>query len=310
MSGVLQSVDSRTNLVGQNRLEILMFRLNGQQMYAINVFKVQEVLTLPKVTEMPQRHRAVIGVVYLRGRSVPVVDLSLAIGMRATPHNAESTIIVTEYNSTVQAFLVGGVDRIVNLNWEEILPPPSGAGRYHYLTAITHHEDKIVEIIDVEKVLAEIVPMSTELSQDILEGAFVEKVRGREIVMVDDSHTALSQAKATFESLGLVVHQATDGVAGLALLHKLADESDQPLEERLLMLVTDAEMPRMDGYRLTTEVRADPKLKNLYIALHTSLSGQFNKAMVEKVGCDAFLSKFHPEQLAELVRERIEGTLE
>jgi len=308
MSGVLHSVDSRTNLVGQNRLELLMFRLNGRQVYAINVFKVQEVLTLPKVTEMPQRHPAVIGVVYLRGRAVPVVDLSLAIGMRPTQYTEESTIIVTEYNSTVQAFLVGGVDRIVNLNWEDILPPPSGTGRYHYLTAITYHEEQIVEIIDVEKVLAEIVPTDVTLSEEILQGDFIEKVQGREIVMVDDSHTAMSQAKSTFESMGIIVHQATDGVEGLALLRRLADESEQPLEERLLMLVTDAEMPRMDGYRLTTEVRADPRLKNLYIALHTSLSGQFNKAMVKKVGCDAFLSKFHPEQLAELVKERIEGT--
>lgn len=307
MAGVLSSVDSRTNLVGQNRLELLMFRLNGQQTYAINVFKVQEVMALPKVTRMPQRHRAVIGVVYLRGRAIPVMDLSLAIGMRATPETADSTIIVTEYNSTVQAFLVGQIDRIVNLNWEEILPPPSGAGRHHYLTAITHHEDRIVEIIDVEKVLAEIAPMPTRLSEDIMGGDFVAKARGREIVMVDDSHTALTQASTTFESLGLIVHRAMDGVEGLALLRRLADESDTPLENRLLMLVTDAEMPRMDGYRMTTEIRADPKLKNLYIALHTSLSGQFNNAMVEKVGCDAFLSKFHPEQLANLVKERIEA---
>ncbi|MEP4546863.1 MAG: chemotaxis protein [Saccharospirillum sp.] len=307
MAGVLSSVDSRTNLVGQNRLEILMFRLNGQQTYAINVFKVQEVMALPKVTRMPQRHRAVIGVVYLRGRAIPVMDLSLAIGMRATPETEDSTIIVTEYNSTVQAFLVGQIDRIVNLNWEEILPPPSGAGRHHYLTAITHHEGRIVEIIDVEKVLAEIAPMDARLPDEIMQGDFVAKAQGREIVMVDDSHTALTQASSTFESLGLIVHRAMDGVEGLALLRRLADESDTPLEKRLLMLVTDAEMPRMDGYRMTTEIRSDPKLKNLYIALHTSLSGQFNKAMVEKVGCDAFLSKFHPEQLANLVKERIEA---
>jgi two-component system chemotaxis response regulator CheV len=307
MAGVLSSVDSRTNLVGQNRLEILLFRLNGKQTYAINVFKVQEVMGLPRVTRMPQRHRAVIGVVYLRGRAIPVMDLSLAIGMRATPETEDSTIIVTEYNSTVQAFLVGQIDRIVNLNWEEILPPPSGAGRNHYLTAITHHEDRIVEIIDVEKVLAEISPMKAELSDEIMKGDFVAKAQGREIVMVDDSHTALTQASATFESLGLVVHRAMDGVEGLALLRRLADESDVPMEQRLLMLVTDAEMPRMDGYRMTTEIRSDPRLKNLYIALHTSLSGQFNQAMVEKVGCDAFLSKFHPEHLANLVKERIEA---
>lgn len=308
MSSVLKNVDSRTNLVGQNRLEILMFRLKGQQIYAINVFKVQEVLGLPKLTMMPQRHPAVIGVVYLRGRSVPVVDLSMAIGLSPIKHTENSTIIVTEYNSTVQAFLVGGVDRIINLNWEEVLPPPSGAGHTHYLTAITRHEEQIVEIIDVEKVLSEIVPMNAMLSEGYLEDELVERIRGREVVMVDDSHTALTQARVTFESMGLKVHQATDGAQGLDLLRRLAEETDGPLEERILMLVTDAEMPRMDGYRLTAEVRADSRLKNLFVALHTSLSGDFNLAMTKKVGCDAFLSKFQPEQLADLVRQRVEAS--
>ena len=87
------------------------------------------------------------------GGALPVIDLSQAIGMRPIKYTEESTIIVTEYNSTVQAFLVGAVDRIVNLNWEQINPPPSGAGRNHYLTAITQLEDEIIEIVDVRKSL-------------------------------------------------------------------------------------------------------------------------------------------------------------
>lgn len=305
MSDVLKNVDSRTNLVGQNRLELLMFQLNGRQKFAINVFKVQEVLTLPQLTLMPQRDPSVIGVVYLRGRSLPVIDLSQAIGMRPTVQNSESTIIVTEYNSTVQAFLVGAVDRIVNLNWEQIQPPPSGTGRHHYLTAITQMEDIIVEVIDVEKVLSEISPLSTVLPDYILEDEVLAKARGREIVMVDDSTTAHKQAKIIFNTLGITVHQAMDGLEGLELLKSMALESDKPLSERLLLVVTDAEMPRMDGYRLTTEIRSDPALKDLFVALHTSLSGAFNEAMVEKVGCNLFLSKFKPELLAETVKNRL-----
>ena len=306
MSDILKNVDSRTNLVGQNRLELLMFQLAGRQKFAINVFKVQEVLTLPQLTLMPHRNKAVIGVVYLRGRSLPVIDLSLAIGMRPIQHDENSTIIVTEYNSTVQAFLVGAVDRIVNLNWEQIKPPPSGTGHHHYLTAITQLEEKIIEIIDVEKVLSEISPLSTELPDHILEDDFVNKANGKEIVMVDDSSTAHAQAKAIFTKLGLTVHQAMDGEAGLQLLRQLASEQEGPITDRILLLVTDAEMPRMDGYRLTTEIRADDKLKDLYIVLHTSLSGAFNEAMVEKVGCNQFLSKFKPEELAQLIKDRIE----
>jgi two-component system chemotaxis response regulator CheV len=306
MSEMLKNVDNRTNLVGQNRLELLMFRLAGRQIFAINVFKVQEVLTLPSLTLMPQRNPTVIGVVYLRGRALPVIDLSQAIGMRPIVYSAESTIIVTEYNSTVQAFLVGSVDRIVNLNWEQIQPPPSGAGHRHYLTAITQMEDRIVEIIDVEKVLAEIAPLSTELPAHLLNNEFLAKAQGRQVLMVDDSLTAHTQAKTIFTKLGLTVHQAMDGQEGLAFLRKMADDSDTPIHEQLLMVVTDAEMPRMDGYRLTTEIRADPKLKDLFVVLHTSLSGAFNEAMVEKVGCNKFLSKFKPEALAGVIRSRIE----
>jgi two-component system chemotaxis response regulator CheV len=303
---MLKNVDSRTNLVGQNRLELLMFQLNGRQKFAINVFKVQEVLTLPSLTLMPQRNASVIGVVYLRGRSLPVIDLSLAIGMRPIKYNDDSTIIVTEYNSTVQAFLVGAVDRIVNLNWEQIQPPPTGAGRHHYLTALTQIEENIIEIIDVEKVLSEIAPLSVDLPEHILQDEVIAKAAGKEVLMVDDSQTAHSQAHAIFTKLGLTVHQAMDGVEGLEALLKMAEDTDNPVTERLLLVVTDAEMPRMDGYRLTTEIRNNPKLKDLFVVLHTSLSGAFNEAMVEKVGCDRFLSKFKPEELANLIRSRIE----
>lgn len=175
MAGILDTVDQRTQLVGENRLEILMFRLVGRQLFAINVFKVQEVLQLPKLTLMPHRHPYVCGVVNLRGQTLPVIDLSQAIGMRPLVPGEQSTIIVTEYNRSVQAFLVGSVDRIINLNWESILPPPGGAGRQHYLTAITKVEEQIVEIIDVEKVLAEISPMSTRVSEEKLADPVLEK---------------------------------------------------------------------------------------------------------------------------------------
>ncbi|PZP22848.1 MULTISPECIES: chemotaxis protein CheV [Pseudomonas] len=304
MAGILDSVDQRTQLVGENRLEILMFRLAGRQLFAINVFKVQEVLQLPRLTLMPQRHRCVCGVINLRGQTLPVIDLSQAIGMRPLVPNEKSTIIVTEYNRSVQAFLVGGVERILNLNWESILPPPGGAGRQHYLTAITKADDQLVEIIDVEKVLAEIVPYSAKVSGDRLADPIFERARGREVLLVDDSNVALSQLKETLSQLGLKLHTASDGLKGLQALKKWADEG-HVMTDKLLMVFTDAEMPEMDGYRLTTEIRTDPRLKDLYVVLHTSLSGSFNEAMVKKVGCDNFLSKFQPDKLVDVIRERL-----
>ncbi len=304
MAGILDSVDQRTQLVGENRLEILMFRLAGRQLFAINVFKVQEVLQMPKLRLMPHRHRFVCGVVTLRGQTLPVIDLSQAIGMRPLVPDERSTIIVTEYNRSVQAFLVGGVERIINLNWESILPPPGGAGRQHYLTAITRVEEQLVEIIDVEKVLAEIVPYSAKISSERLADPLLAHARGREVLLVDDSSVALAQLRDTLSQLGVKMHVATDGLKGLQKLKQWAD-AGEVLTDKLLMVFTDAEMPEMDGYRLTTEIRQDPRLKDLYVVLHTSLSGSFNEAMVKKVGCDNFLSKFQPDKLVEVIRQRL-----
>ena len=151
MAGVLDSVDQRTRLVGQNRLELLLFRLAGKQLYGINVFKVKEVLQCPKLTEIPQRNPVVRGIAHVRGNTISVLDMSQAMGNAPLEDVKNGFVIISEYNMTVQGFLVREVERIVNLNWENIHPPPKGAGAGNFLTAVTEVDDKIVEIIDVEK---------------------------------------------------------------------------------------------------------------------------------------------------------------
>jgi two-component system chemotaxis response regulator CheV len=304
MSGVLSSVDARTQLVGQNRLELLLFSLGGRQRFAINVFKVQEVMSLPRITEIPDRHELVIGVTHLRGQTIPVIDLRRAIKMGTTVIDENSTIIVTEYNMTVQAFLVAGVERIVNMNWNEILPPPVGAGRAHYLTAISRMDDRIIEIIDVEKVLAEITPYNAVISDEWVDDDLVELIKGKQVLIADDSQVALSQISGVLTKLGIEVVVTHNGLEAYQTLEAWKAEG-KDIANDVLMLITDAEMPEMDGYMLTTEIRKDPILKSMFIVLHTSLSGNFNKAMVEKVGCDGFLSKFQPEQLTREVQRVI-----
>jgi two-component system chemotaxis response regulator CheV len=308
MSNLLKSIDSRTNLVGENRLELLMFRLKSTQIFAINVFKVQEVVQLPRLTEMPHSHPAICGAAYLRGKVIPVIDLNRAIGRSALAQDDTCNLIVTEYNQSIQGFLVGPVDRIINLNWESILPPPKATGKEHFLTAFTRVNDVIVEILDVERVLADIIPPTTEVSEGIigddLQGLVGDKAL--EILSVDDSRTARRQIIETIKNLGLniTVTTAHDGLQGLELLKKWAAEGID-VNEKLLMVITDAEMPEMDGYRMTHEIRNDAKLKDLHVVMHTSLSGSFNEAMVEKVGCNGFLSKFRPDALATVVQDRI-----
>jgi len=306
MSRVLDSVDLRTKLVGENRLELLMFKLAGYQTFALNVFKVQEVLTLPNLSEIPNRHPCVCGVTHFRGQTVPVINLSQAIGMRPLEVNQDAVIVVTEYNRSVQAFLVGQIEQIVNMTWEEIQPPPAGAGRSHYLTAITRHNDKIVEIIDVEKVLSEISPYTTEVSDSLRQDSLLQNLSDKFILVVDDSPVAVNQAVGTLERLGLATEVETNGLKAYNLLRKWADTGDEKLSKCLLVL-TDAEMPEMDGYRLTTEIRKDERLRHLHVIMHTSLSGQFNQAMASRVGCDRLLSKFQPDELAEAVLDYIKS---
>lgn len=308
MSRLLESVDSRTNLVGQNRLELLMFKLKGRQVFAINVFKVQEVLQLPPLRSVPHSHPAICGVAHIRDRAVPVIDLNLAIGCQSATDRENCNLIVTEYNQSIQGFIVGSVDRIINLNWEKIISPPKTTGRRHFLTAITRVDENIVEIIDVEKVLAEIIPYGTFLPKDIVDSNLQQAVAHEsiEILSIDDSSTARSQIKETVASLELNITVTTesDGLKGLNRLKQWADEGID-VNKKLLMVITDAEMPEMDGYRLTHEIRQDPRLKDLFVIMHTSLSGSFNNAMVEKVGCNDFLSKFQPKSLAELIQRKV-----
>lgn len=304
MASVLDSVNQRTQLVGQNRLELLLFRLNGPQLYGINVFKVREVLQCPSLTVLPKSNPIVRGVASVRGRTLPVMDLALATEGKELKHANTGFVIITEYNSKEQGFLVSAVERIVNLNWEEIHPPPQGTGRDHYLTAVTRVDDQLVEVIDVEKVLAEVAPSSENISTDSLTEQVRISALNKKILIVDDSSVARKQVLRCLQEVGVEVVALNDGRAAYNYLHAMLEVGQNPAEE-FLMMISDIEMPEMDGYTLTAAIRNEPRLKDLYILLHTSLSGIFNKAMVEKVGADDFLAKFRPDDLVDCVVARI-----
>lgn len=304
MVGVLESVNQRTQLVGQNRLELLLFRLNGKQIYGINVFKVKEVLQCPKLTTLPQSNPVVRGIAHIRGGTISIIDLSLATGQQPLDDITNCFVIITEYNTATQGFLVRGVERIINMNWEAIHPPPKGSGGEHYLTAVTEVDGKMVEIIDVEKVLSEVSPMAEEISEDILVEEVTQSAASKHVLIIDDSAIARKQIKRCVETVGVETTLLNDGRQALDYLQKLADDG-VVVADHFLVMISDIEMPEMDGYTLTAAVRADPRMANMHIVLHTSLSGVFNQAMVKKVGADNFLAKFNPDQLATMVTDRI-----
>ena len=304
MAGVLDSVNQRTQLVGQNRLELLLFKLGGIQRYGINVFKVKEVLQCPPLTAIPKLHSAVRGIAHVRGETISIIDLNLATGSSRPIENIEERfIIITEYNRSIQGFLVGSVERIININWEDILPPPNGVGRYNYLTAVTEIDGDLVEILDVEKILDEIAPVNTEVAAEVIAQVPAEAMANKRILIADDSSVARKQIQRAVTALGIECDVVKDGKEALDVLLDVA--KTQPVIEKYALMISDVEMPEMDGYTLTAEVRANQALKDLHIILHTSLSGIFNQAMIEKVGADDFIAKFNPDELATAVQKVI-----
>ncbi|MBT1449937.1 chemotaxis protein CheV [Glaciecola sp. XM2] len=308
MSTILSSVDQRTKLVGENRLELIMFKLGSRHTFALNVFKVREVITVPQLNQMPGSHSNLCGVTNYRGKSIPVIDLRQAIRLNNTEDYEPNNVIITEYNRSVQGFLIGQIMNIVNTSWTDIQPPPTTVGKNHYLTAITKvkidKQEALVEIIDVEKVLSEIVHYDTSISEEVLDKEVQAALQGKKVLVVDDSSTARAQVRDTLVQLGVEVIEEKNGLNALKRLKAWADEG-KDIEDEIVMMFTDAEMPEMDGYRLTAEVRDDPRMAHLFIALNTSLSGSFNEAMVKKVGCDRLISKFQPDLLVEVLQERM-----
>jgi len=304
MAGILDGVDQRTNLVGENRLELLLFTLGSRQRFGINVFKVQEVIMCPPLTKIANTHPIVIGMTNMRGKTISVLDLALAIGKRPLPRSDSNYLIITEYNRQVQGFMTGGVDRIVNMNWGDIKAPPQGLGRDNYMTAVTSVDDELVEIIDVEKVLAELLGIDLSGVENETEVKTKEDSTIR-VLVVDDSSVARNQIKRTLDKLGMECMIGKNGLDGLNILKGLVADGSN-IADHVDVLISDVEMPEMDGYTLTSEIRANDSLKKLPILLHTSLSGVFNQSMVAKVGADKFVPKFNAEDLAREVKEILE----
>ena len=311
MSQFIDDVNQRTQLVGQNRMELLLFHLGGKQTFGINVFKVREVIPSPPLRQIPGSMSVVRGVATLRGGTVPIIDLARAMGLRGgagSTDSGEQKVVVTEFNRSVQGFWVSAVDRIVNVNWQDVKSPPRGTGRESFLVAVTEIDDKLVEIIDVERVLSIVNPLPAEVSESIRADATVEG--GRKVVIVDDSVVARKQIEGAIRGLGFEYEVFKDGQEALDFLTQKATEG--PVGDQIELVISDIEMPRMDGYTLTAQIRDDAALKDLKVLLHSSLSGEFNTDMVKRAGADAFLSKFDPDELANAVlnqtgREKRQG---
>jgi len=296
----MAEIDQRTRLAGTNKMELLLFHLGTEETYGINVFKIREVMKVIPVVKIPDSDPRILGLMNLRGENIGVVDLKYAIGLgQLNPVGAK--LIIAEYNDNKQGFLVAGVDRIIRMSWERIQIPPSmvQSSRQGAVTAITRLEDgRMVLILDVEKVLAELHPRSEE---EILFGIeFVKELAGKRVLVADDSMVARKQIIKMLERLGMKYEETQTGKEALTRLRHYADLSEKM--ERTIFdfvggVITDIEMPEMDGFSLTKHIREDPRLQGLPVLMHSSLSGQCNMEKGKTLGVTDYVTKFHPMEL-------------
>ncbi|MBS7457193.1 chemotaxis protein [Coralloluteibacterium stylophorae] len=305
---LLDRIDQRTRLAGHNRLALLLFRLGGLQLFGINVFKVQEVLRRPPLFRLPQLAAEFEGVADVRGRSVPVLDLGRSIAHPERDVAGEASyLIVSEFNRSVQGFLVSAVDRIVNIAVEDVSPPPEIGGEQTYLTAVARYNDELIQVIDVERVLAEL--SDNRMVPAMSRPSVLPAGHALQVLVVDDSRVACNQIRAVLDQLDVGTTVMSDGRQALDHLKRMAASGEDPVRH-YAMVISDIEMPVMDGYTLTTEIRRDPALAGLFVLLHTSLSGVFNNAMVQRVGADAFVPKYSADELASHVQSRLMDVLQ
>ncbi|TJZ65880.1 chemotaxis protein [Chitiniphilus eburneus] len=309
MSELLKTIDARTKLAGTNKLEILLFTLGVDQRsgrrenFGINVFKVREVMRTPEITQAPEMSDAVEGMVSLRGVLVPVVDLAKYAGI--VTNTRPEIMIVTEYNGHTQGFLVEAVDTILRLDWSSMRVPPDMliTQMGGLVTAVTELDNgKLVMMLDVEKVLAETTQTDENIDTSLVvrDHKFADKM----VFFADDSIVARRQIEVTLNAMGVHQQHAINGKRAWDELQRIAQSAaiqDKPVKDILHLVLTDVEMPEMDGYMLTRLIKTDPRFAGIPVLMHSSLSGASNQKLGHSVGVDGYVSKFEPHKLSESI---------
>lgn len=305
MANVLQHVDERTKLAGTNKLEVLLFHLGvdertgRDEVFGINVFKVREVMKVPDITHAPDMPPGVEGMISLRGSMIPVLNLAHFCGVQIS--NKPKVLMVTEYNRTIQGFLVQSVDHILRLEWAQLKSPPSLMSHQlgGLITAVCEIADgRIVMVLDVEKLLSAAVG-GEDIKED-LAGVMRSKEPGV-VLFVDDSSVARKRISALLDQMGVKYISANNGAEAWQKLQDMADRataSNTVLTDLVSVVLTDVEMPEMDGYVLTMKVKQDPRFKGVPVVMHSSLSAATNVAMGKRIGADGYVAKFDPMELS------------
>ena len=312
MQTIQQEIDERTNLTSSNKLELLLFRLgvdanlDRNELFGINVFKIREIIPMPTITAVAGSHAHMMGVVDLRGQVIPVIDLPAVAG--CTPTTGLNILLITEYARTTQAFAVESVEDIVRLDWGQVMSAEGNAagGMVTSLARLDgEHNDRLVQVLDVETILRKVMPADDEDHGTTHINTTVELKPGTVILAADDSLIARSMIEQGLEAMNLPYLMCKTGKEAWDQLLSIADKAEaegKTVLDRVALVLTDLEMPEMDGFTLTRNIKQDPRLSAIPVVIHSSLTGSTNEAHVKKVGADAYVAKFVAEDLANTLR--------
>jgi len=305
-------------LPGADKMEGLMAQAVGSDnvnqyrgYYGINVAKVLEIIRMPKVTALPEvQHKSVLGAFNLRSRIIPLVDLAVWLGKTPAPTKEEPKTIVTEFNNVTTAFMVSGVNRIHRISWEQVEQPNAymASVSSNTIVGVVKLEGRIVFLLDLEKVVANLNPKLSLRLDDL--GEDWNASTGYKALVADDSALVREMQRDLLEKAGFNVIITTNGREAwdcLTTFRRKVEEEGRPLREFVQVVISDIEMPLMDGLNLTSRIKNDNILKQLPVLLFSSLITEKLRHKGVSVGADGQISKPEVATLARraaaLIRE-------
>jgi two-component system chemotaxis response regulator CheV len=286
----LEEAMRRTSLSSSNQMEMLSFRLSDNQLYGINVFKIIEIIECPeRLAHVPNSHPAVKGIVNFRDEAISVIDLSEVLELDPVHKSPQSNgyLVVCEYNNQLNAFLVSEPESLLTRSWDEIRKPEGFKSKA--LVAIAYSDqDEMVLILDIEGILMEVVGIETEEAEK-LDQIQQETYKDIRIMLVDDSSTAMLMMSSTMEQMGFAYTSFDSAVKALEYLKQARST---PGHENIGLIISDIEMPGLDGFSFTRTLRQMAEFATTPVILHSSMSNPTNRLKAEEAGADSFLGKF------------------
>lgn len=309
MDSFQQEIDERTNLTASNKFELLLFRLGSDsygersELFGINVFKIREIVPMPPVTRAAGTQSPMLGMVNIRGQIISVIDLPAVVGCK--PKTALNILLVTEYARSTQAFAVESVDEIVRLEWKQVLSAETKAGG-RFVTSIARldsdqESSRLAQVLDVEQILHEIMPSNREEIASTMTKADGRMKAGTIAIAADDSRVARSLIEQGLRSMNIpfeMHNTGRDAWERIQNIARSARDEGVAITDKIAFVLTDLEMPEMDGFTLTRNIKSDDFLKKLPVIIHSSLSGDANEDHVRSVGGDAYVAKFEANELS------------